>query len=65
VVGRHDQPIKERQVRRRRRDAGYEPVYCGPLGNAAAQESLIKTVFAIAQGGMGPFVYRMAPPEQL
>jgi predicted dinucleotide-binding enzyme len=47
------------------RDAGYEPVYCGPLGNAAAQESLIKTVFAIAQGGMGPFVYRMAPPEQL
>ena len=47
------------------RDAGYEPVYAGPLGNAAAQEGLIKTVFAIAQGGMGPFVYRMAPPEQL
>src|ERR671933_2248919 len=47
------------------RDAGYEPVYAGPLENAAVQESLIKTVFAIAQGGMGPFVYRMAPPEQL
>jgi 8-hydroxy-5-deazaflavin:NADPH oxidoreductase len=47
------------------RDAGYEPVYTGPLGNAAAQESLIRTVFAIAQGGMGPFVYRMAPPDQL
>jgi 8-hydroxy-5-deazaflavin:NADPH oxidoreductase len=47
------------------RDAGYEPVYAGPLGNAAAQESLIRTVFAIAQGGMGPFVYRMAPPDQL
>ena len=47
------------------RDAGYEPVYTGPLGNAAAQESVIGTVFAIAQGGMGPFVYRMAPPDQL
>ena len=47
------------------RDAGYEPVYTGPLGNAAAQESLIRIVFAIAQGGMGPFVYRMAPPDQL
>ena len=47
------------------RDAGYEPVYSGPLNNAAAQERLIGTVFAIAQGGMGPFVYRMAPPDQL
>jgi predicted dinucleotide-binding enzyme len=47
------------------RDAGYEPVYAGPLGNAAAQERLIGTLFAIAQGGMGPFVYRMAPPDQL
>lgn len=47
------------------RDAGYEPVYSGPLGNAAAQESLIGTIFAISQGGMGPFVYRIAPPDKL
>jgi predicted dinucleotide-binding enzyme len=46
-------------------DAGYEPVYTGPLGNAAAQESLIGTIFAISQGGIGPFVYRIAPPDQL
>jgi predicted dinucleotide-binding enzyme len=47
------------------RDAGYEPVYAGPLGNAAAQETLIGTIFAISQGGMGPFVYRIAPPDKL
>jgi 8-hydroxy-5-deazaflavin:NADPH oxidoreductase len=47
------------------RDAGYEPVYTGPLGNTPAQESLIGTFFAISQGGTGPFVYRIAPPDQL
>lgn len=47
------------------RDAGYEPVYAGPLENAAAQENFLKLVFAINQGGMGPFLYRIAPPEQL
>lgn len=47
------------------RDAGYEPVYAGPLENAATQESFLTLVFAINQGGMGPFMYRMAPPEQL
>ena len=47
------------------RDAGYEPVYAGPLENAAAQESFIKLIFGISQGGMGPFLYRMAPPDQL
>jgi len=47
------------------RDAGYEPVYAGGLENAAVQESFLKLVFAIAQGGMGPFLYRMAPPDQL
>jgi hypothetical protein len=36
-----------------------------PAPRAAAQEGLIGTVFAIAQGGMGPFVYRMVPPDQL
>lgn len=46
-------------------DAGYEQVYTGPLRNAVAQESLIGMVFAISEGGMGPFVYRIAPPDQL
>jgi 8-hydroxy-5-deazaflavin:NADPH oxidoreductase len=47
------------------RDAGYEPVYAGPLENAAAQENFIKLIFGIGQGGLGPFLYRMAPPDQL
>jgi predicted dinucleotide-binding enzyme len=47
------------------RDAGYEPVYAGPLENAAAQESFIKLTSGISQGGMGPFLYRIAPPDQL
>jgi 8-hydroxy-5-deazaflavin:NADPH oxidoreductase len=47
------------------RDAGYEPVYAGSLENAAAQERFLDLVFAIAQGDLGPFVYRMASPEQL
>jgi len=46
------------------RDAGYEPVYAGPLGNAGPQEALLTIVFAISEG-MGPFVYRMAPLDQL
>jgi len=52
-------------VQRLSRDAGYEAVYAGPLGNAAAQEGLAGTVFAISQGGMGPFVYRIALPDKL
>src|SRR5919206_859229 len=47
------------------RDAGYEPVYAGPLENAAAQENFLQLVFAINQGGMGAFFYRIAPPDQL
>jgi predicted dinucleotide-binding enzyme len=47
------------------RDAGYEPVYAGPLENAAAQERFIKLLGAISQGGMDPFLYRIAPPDQL
>src|SRR5215208_3163268 len=47
------------------RDAGYEPIYAGPLENAAAQETFIKITAGISQGGMGPFLYRMAPPDQL
>jgi predicted dinucleotide-binding enzyme len=47
------------------RDAGYEPVHTGPLENAAAQESFIHLTMGISQGGMGPFLYWIAPPKQL
>jgi len=47
------------------RDAGYDPVYAGDLENAASQESFLGLVFAINQAGLGPFVYRMAPPDEL
>ena len=47
------------------RDAGYEPVYAGPLENATAQENFFKLVFGMVQGGMGAFFYRIAPPDQL
>jgi 8-hydroxy-5-deazaflavin:NADPH oxidoreductase len=47
------------------RDAGFEPIYAGPLENAGMQERFIDLVFAINKSGMGPFFYRMAPPEQL
>ncbi|GHH38800.1 dinucleotide-binding protein [Lentzea cavernae] len=46
-------------------DAGYEAVRLGDLGMAATQEGLAGVMFAIAQSGLGPFVYRAAPPEQL
>ena len=46
------------------RDVGYDPVYMGPIENAATQEAMVKIMFAVAEG-MGPFVYRMAPLEQL
>ncbi|MEA2235254.1 MAG: hypothetical protein QOD83_5070 [Solirubrobacteraceae bacterium] len=39
-------------------------VWAGPIENAAAQEALVKIVFAIGEG-LGPFVYRMAPIEEL
>jgi predicted dinucleotide-binding enzyme len=47
------------------RDAGYDPVYAGGLENAALQESFLRLVFAINQAGLGPFVYRMASPQEL
>jgi hypothetical protein len=46
------------------RDAGYDPVYTGPLDNAARQESIIELIFAIGDS-LGPYVYRFAPIEQL
>jgi 8-hydroxy-5-deazaflavin:NADPH oxidoreductase len=47
------------------RDAGYEPVYAGPLENAALQENFLRLEFAINRGGLGRFFYRMASPDQL
>jgi 8-hydroxy-5-deazaflavin:NADPH oxidoreductase len=47
------------------RDAGYEPLYAGSLENAPTQEGFIKLIFAINQGGMGAFVYRFAPIDEL
>ncbi len=44
------------------RDAGYDPVYAGGLEKSALQETMLQFWFAIAQGGMGPFFYRMAAP---
>ena len=54
-----------RVVEQLNRDAGYEPVYAGPLENAALQENFLKLVFAINRGGLGRFFYRMAPPDHL
>ena len=52
-------------VERLNRDAGYDPVYAGPLENAGEQEAFIGLVFAINQGGLGLFVYRFAAPDEL
>jgi 8-hydroxy-5-deazaflavin:NADPH oxidoreductase len=51
-------------VERLNRDAGYEPIYLGGLENAALQESGVRLMFAVTQAGMGPFFYRMAPPDR-
>jgi predicted dinucleotide-binding enzyme len=47
------------------RDSGYDPIHAGGLDMAAALEGLASILIGIAQVGMGPFFYRMAPPEQL
>jgi 8-hydroxy-5-deazaflavin:NADPH oxidoreductase len=47
------------------RDVGFEPVYAGPIENAALQENFLKLLFAINRGGLGRFFYRMAPPDRL
>jgi 8-hydroxy-5-deazaflavin:NADPH oxidoreductase len=46
------------------RDVGYDPVYIGPLEYAVRQESIIDVIFAIGEG-MGQYVYRFAPIEEL
>ena len=47
------------------RDAGYEPAYAGPLEHARVQEEFMTLLFAIAEGGKNPGVYRFAPPGEL
>jgi 8-hydroxy-5-deazaflavin:NADPH oxidoreductase len=48
------------------RDAGYDPVYLGPLEDKAKlQEDAIQFWFSINQAGLGPFFYRFAPPGEL
>jgi predicted dinucleotide-binding enzyme len=46
------------------RDAGYEPVCAGGLENSAALEASLPLFFAVNRAGVGPFFYRMAPPDQ-
>ncbi len=47
------------------RDAGYEPVSAGDLSSAGVVEEFLTVIFAVEQAGMGPFVYRFAPPDSL
>jgi 8-hydroxy-5-deazaflavin:NADPH oxidoreductase len=44
------------------RDAGYEPVYGGPIENARIQEAFLQIFIAISND-IGPCFYRFAPPE--
>jgi predicted dinucleotide-binding enzyme len=46
------------------RDTGYDPVYTGPLTNAAAQEALQGRILVISEA-IVPYVYRFAPIETL
>ena len=46
-------------------DAGYDPVYTGGLEMAPALEEHIRLLFAVNQGGMGAFFYRIARPGEL
>ena len=47
------------------RDAGFDPVYAGDLGQARALEDHLGFLFAINQSGLGRFFYRMAKPGEL
>lgn len=46
-------------------DAGLDAVRLGGLDRAATQEGLAGVLLSVAQAGLGPFVYRMAAPDQL
>jgi hypothetical protein len=57
-------PEAREVVEQLNRDAGYDPIYVGPIERAATQEALVTVMFDIYEG-MGQFVYRMAPIEQI
>lgn len=46
-------------------DAGYEPVSAGGLEAARAVEDFLAVILAVSRAGLGPFVYRFAPPDSL
>jgi len=54
-------PITEQLIR----DAGFDPIYLGDLGQARLLESLVAMTQSIAKGGMGPFFYRFNRPGEL
>jgi predicted dinucleotide-binding enzyme len=47
------------------RDAGFDPIYLGDLGQARLLESLIGVTMGVANGGLGPFFYRCSRPGEL
>ena len=47
------------------RDAGFDPIYLGDLGQARLLESLIGVTMGVANGGLGPFFYRFSRPGEL
>jgi predicted dinucleotide-binding enzyme len=47
------------------RDAGFDPIYAGDLGQARALEDHLGFMSAINQAGLGRFFYRYAPPGEL
>jgi 8-hydroxy-5-deazaflavin:NADPH oxidoreductase len=47
------------------RDAGFDPIYLGDLGQARLLESLIGLTMGVAKGGLGPFFYRFSRPGEL
>lgn len=46
-------------------DAGFAPVYLGDLSQARFLESLITLTMGVANGGVGPFFYRINRPGEL
>jgi 8-hydroxy-5-deazaflavin:NADPH oxidoreductase len=44
------------------RDAGFDPVYLGDLGQAQLLESMIGVIMGVSKGGLGPFFYRFSRP---
>ena len=47
------------------RDAGYEPVLAGGLGNARPLEDFVPLLMEIVQSGTGMYFYRFARPGEL